>query len=117
MACTTKLSHFSDIFTFCYQSKPLSIRILDGNRIHLLQHLQLIFPIKLVVIHISVNPPNYAQHQYTIASLTLPDGIYNHTVTYDQVSTVFISQKLTTLNTILIHCEDGYTRVLPNTGH
>lgn len=34
-----------------------------------------------------MNPPNCSQHQYTIASLPLPDDIHNPTVTDDQVST------------------------------
>ena len=57
------------------------------HQIHLLQHLQSIFPIKLVPINISVNPPNFPQHQYTIANLPLPDDIHNPTATDDQVST------------------------------
>ena len=34
-----------------------------------------------------MNPPNYPHHQYTIASLPIPDDIHNPTVTDDQVST------------------------------
>lgn len=60
---------------------------LEAHRIHLLQHLQLIFPIKLVPINISVNPPHLPQHQYTIAGLPIPDDIHSPTSTDDQVST------------------------------
>ena len=59
---------------------------LEAHRIHLLQHLQLIFPIKLVPISTSLNLPNLPQHQYTIANLPIPDDIHNPTVTDDQVS-------------------------------
>ena len=34
-----------------------------------------------------MNPPNFPQHQYTIANLPLPDDIHNPTATDDQVST------------------------------
>ena len=60
---------------------------LEAHRIHLLQHLQLIFPIKLVPINISVNPPHLPQHQYTIAGLPIPDDIHAVTSTDDQIST------------------------------
>mmetsp|Transcript_34731 Transcript_34731/g.64180 ORF Transcript_34731/g.64180 Transcript_34731/m.64180 type:complete len:328 (-) Transcript_34731:112-1095(-) len=61
---------------------------LEAHRIHLLQQLQLIFPIKLVTIHVSANPPDdYPQHQYTIAGLPLPEDVHTLAITDDQVST------------------------------
>jgi len=61
---------------------------LDAHRIHLLQQLQLIFPVKLAAVHVTANPPDdYPQHQYTIAGLPLPEDIHNLTVTDDEVST------------------------------
>lgn len=60
---------------------------LEAHSIHLLQQLQLIFPIKLVPVRISANPPNYPQHQHAIAGLPIPDDIHNLAATDDQVST------------------------------
>ena len=59
---------------------------LEANRIHLLQQLHLVFPIKLVPITNVVHPPNYPQHQYTISNIPLPEDIHNPMVTDEQVS-------------------------------
>jgi hypothetical protein len=60
---------------------------LEAHRIRLLKQLQLIFPIRVMSINIAVNPPQYPQHQYTIASIPLPDDIHSVSVSDDQVST------------------------------
>jgi hypothetical protein len=60
---------------------------LEAHRIRLLKQLQLIFPIRVMSINITVNPPQYPQHQYTIASIPLPDDIHSVSVSDDQVST------------------------------
>ncbi len=59
---------------------------LEANRIHLLQQLRLLFPIKLVPITNVVHPPNHPQHQYTISNIPLPEDIHTPTVSDDQVS-------------------------------
>lgn len=59
---------------------------LEANRIHLLQQLRLIFPIKLAPITNVVHPPNHPQHQYTISNIPLPEDIHTPTVSDDQVS-------------------------------
>ena len=60
---------------------------LEAHRIRLLKQLQLILPIRVMSINIAVNPPQYPQHQYTIASIPLPDDIHAVSVSDDQVST------------------------------
>ena len=73
---------------------------LEARRIHRLQHLRLIFPIRLVPVvgvgtsSSSVNhPPNtnntlsHRQHQHTIAGIPLPNDVHGPAVTDDQVST------------------------------
>jgi hypothetical protein len=60
---------------------------LEAHRIRLLKQLQLVFPIRVMSVNITVNPPQYPQHQYTIASIPLPDDIHSVSVSDDQIST------------------------------
>lgn len=62
----------------------------ETHRLHLLKHLQGIFPIKLVRLTVengtaaNLSPP---PHQYTIAGIPLPDDIHHPATSDDQVST------------------------------
>ena len=60
---------------------------LEAHRIRLLKQLQSILPIRVMSVNITVNPPQYPQHQYTIASIPLPDDIHSVSVSDDQIST------------------------------
>jgi len=60
---------------------------IESHRIRLLKQLQSILPIRIMSVNIAVNPPQYPQHQYTIASIPLPDDIHSASVSDDQIST------------------------------
>ena len=60
---------------------------LEAHRIRLLKQLQMILPIRVVSVNIAVNPPQYPQHQYTVASIPLPDDIHSASVSDEQIST------------------------------
>eukprot|EP00984_Skeletonema_dohrnii_P009579 scaffold3660_cov129-Skeletonema_dohrnii-CCMP3373.AAC.13 len=60
---------------------------LEAHRIRLLKQLQSILPIRVMSVNISVNPPQYPQHQYTVAGIPLPDDIHSVSVSDDQIST------------------------------
>ena len=60
---------------------------LEAHRIRLLKQLQSILPIRVMSVNITVNPPQYPQHQYNIASIPLPDDIHSVSVSDDQIST------------------------------
>lgn len=60
---------------------------LEAHRIRLLKQLQSILPIRILSVNVAGNPPQYPQHQYTIASIPLPDDIHSPSVSDDQIST------------------------------
>ena len=60
---------------------------LEAHRIRLLKQLQSILPIRVMSVNITVNPPQYPQHQYTVAGIPLPDDIHSVSVSDDQIST------------------------------
>ena len=64
---------------------------IETHRIHLLKHLRLIFPIKLVRLtvdtHSAAANSSPAQHQFTIAGIPLPDDVHHPATSDDQIST------------------------------
>lgn len=57
---------------------------LEAHRIHLLQQLRLIFPIKVIPVD---SPAQYPQHHYTISGVPLPYDVHDLAITDEQVST------------------------------
>lgn len=62
---------------------------LEAHRVHLLKHLKLIFPIKIVLVDprggVAISSP--FRHEFTIAGIPLPDDIHSTSMSDDQVST------------------------------